>query len=173
MDPYSGQGSWMTVAGTSLGAQAWGALIAIVDQGRALDNQATLGSDQTLTALYSLPSSDFHTVGGGFNQQTGLGTPNGASFIDDLVAFNPSTGQSDSVAATPAPATPPVTGHKKGHHKKAVHHKLELKASASHHTEKPPPSTRPDHPSRKGWAGVELSVPSSSGYSLGKCLRKN
>jgi len=135
MDPYSGQGSWMTVAGTSLGAQAWGALIAIVDQGRAVDNQGTLGSDQTLTALYSLPASDFHTVSGGFNQQTGLGTPNGASIIDDLVAFTPSPAQSDSVATTPASATPPVTSHKKGHHKKVVHHKLAIKAH-SHPAEK-------------------------------------
>jgi hypothetical protein len=125
----------MTVAGTSLGAQAWGALIAIVDQGRAVDNQGTLGSDQTLTALYSLPASDFHTVGGGFNQQTGLGTPNGAGFIDDMVAFIPSTGQSDLVATTPMPAAPPVIAHKK-HHKKVVH-KVEIKAKPhSHHTEK-------------------------------------
>ena len=122
MDPYSGQGSWMTIAGTSLGAQAMGALIAVVDQGRALNNKGTLSSDQTLTALYSLPSSDFHIVGGGFNQQTGLGTPNGASFINDLVAFNPSTGLSDPAAVTPAPATPPATGHKKRHHPKLAHH---------------------------------------------------
>ena len=143
MDPYSGQGSWTTVAGTSLGAQAWGALIAIVDQGRALNNQATLGSSQTLTALYSLPSYDFHTVGGGFNQQTGLGTPNGASFIDDMVAFHPSTGQSDAVATTPTPATPPVTGHKK-HHKKVVPHKPEIKAH-SHHPEKIAPKHKTSH----------------------------
>jgi hypothetical protein len=110
MDPYTGQAFWMTIAGTSLGAQAWGALIAIVDQGRALDNQGTLGSDQTLTALYRLPSSDFHTVGGGFNQQTGLGTPDGAGLIDDLVAFSPSAGQSDSVAiTTPAPGARPTS----------------------------------------------------------------
>jgi subtilase family serine protease len=133
MNPYSGQGSWMTIAGTSLAAQAWGALIAIVDQGRALDNQGTLGSDQTLTALYSLPTSDFHSVSGGFNQQTGLGTPNGAGFIDDLVAFSPNSGQSDSVAGTPVPATPPVTSHTKGHHKKVVHHRVVINPKAHPH----------------------------------------
>ncbi len=119
IDPYSGQGSWMTIAGTSLGAQAMGALIAVVDQGRALSNKGSLNSVQTLTALYQLPSSDFHTIGGGFNTQTGLGTPNGASFINDLVAFNPSTGLSD-LATTPAPATPPASRHKKRGHPKVL-----------------------------------------------------
>jgi subtilase family serine protease len=120
MDPYTGQGSWMTVAGTSLGAQAWGALIAVVDQGRALQGKAALSSTQTLNALYTLPSSDFHTVGGGYNTQTGLGTPNGASLINDLVAANPSSTQ-NSPTATPASIVPVISGHKK-HHRKPQHH---------------------------------------------------
>ena len=61
-------------------------MIAIVDQGRALANEGTLGSTQTLTALYSLPSSAFHTVGGAYNTQTGLGSPNGAALVNDLVS---------------------------------------------------------------------------------------
>ena len=128
-------------------------MIAVVDQGRALNNQGTLGSDQTLTALYSLPSSDFHTVGGGFNHQTGLGTPDGPSFIDDMVAFTPSTGQSDSAATTPAPATPPVTGHKKSHHKKVVPHKLVIKRIRTTRR-RPPPNTMPASPPCKGRPAV-------------------
>ncbi len=73
-DPYSGVevyetppggsvGSWLTVGGTSLGSPAWAAIIAIVDQGRALEGKGSLdGPTQTLPALYSLPSTDFHTV---------------------------------------------------------------------------------------------------------------
>jgi hypothetical protein len=122
MDPYSGQGSWTSVAGTSLGAQAWGALIAVVDQGRALAGKPALSSTETLNALYSLPSSDFHTVAGGYNTQTGIGTPGGGALINDLVASDPSNGQSSASANTPAPGTAPVSGHKKGHHLKAHHH---------------------------------------------------
>ena len=83
--PIYSQGSWITVGGTSLGTAAWAGIIAIVDQGRALANEGTLGSTQTLTALYSLPSSAFHTVGGAYNTQTGLGSPNGAALVNDLV----------------------------------------------------------------------------------------
>ena len=92
MDPYSGQGSWLTVAGTSLGAPAWAATIAIVDQGRALNNRGPRlrpDADRPLQPSYvRLPR-----VGGGYNQQTGLGTPNGGSLINDLVAYDPSTGR--------------------------------------------------------------------------------
>ena len=89
--PIYSQGSWMTVGGTSLGTAAWAGMIAIVDQGRALANEGTLGSTQTLTALYSLPSSAFHTVGGAYNTQTGLGSPNGAALVNDLVSSNGGT----------------------------------------------------------------------------------
>jgi hypothetical protein len=55
--------SWQVVGGTSLGAPAWAAIIAIADQGRALAGKSSLdGATQTLPALYSLPSSDFHPV---------------------------------------------------------------------------------------------------------------
>jgi subtilase family serine protease len=87
--PVYSQGSWITLGGTSLGTAAWAGMIAIVDQGRALANKGTLGSMQTLTALYSLPSSAFHTVGGAYNTQTGLGSPNGAALVNDLVRQPP------------------------------------------------------------------------------------
>ena len=38
---YSGQGSWEVVGGTSLGAPAWAAIIAIADQGRCAGRQAS------------------------------------------------------------------------------------------------------------------------------------
>ena len=61
--PRGGWGSWQTVGGTSLGTPAWAAIIAIVDQGRALEGSASLdGATQTLPALYTLPASDFHNV---------------------------------------------------------------------------------------------------------------
>ena len=58
-----GPGTWQRVGGTSLGTPAWAAIIAIVDQGRALAGEGSLdGRTQTLPALYSLPSTDFHSV---------------------------------------------------------------------------------------------------------------
>jgi subtilase family serine protease len=60
---HSSHGSWQTVGGTSLGAPAWAAIIAIADQGRALEGKPSLdGPTQTLPTLYAIPSSDFHAV---------------------------------------------------------------------------------------------------------------
>ncbi len=59
-----GAGTWQKVGGTSLGTPAWAAIMAIVDQGRALAGEGSLdGPTQTLPALYRLPASDFHSVG--------------------------------------------------------------------------------------------------------------
>ncbi len=61
--PSTGFGQWQTVGGTSLGAPAWAAIVAIADEGRALEGQSSLdGASQTLPALYALPSTDFHSV---------------------------------------------------------------------------------------------------------------
>jgi hypothetical protein len=61
--PRGNGGSWLTVGGTSLGTPSWAAIIAIVDQGRALEGKGSLdGPTQTLPALYSLPAADFHPV---------------------------------------------------------------------------------------------------------------
>ncbi len=61
--PNAGAGSWMIVGGTSLGTPAWAAIVAIVDQGRTLEGKGSLdGPTQMLPALYSLPSTDFHTI---------------------------------------------------------------------------------------------------------------
>ncbi len=88
--PYTGLGSWQVVGGTSLGTPAWGAIVAIADQGRALQGVGSLdGASQTLPTLYVLPSSDFHPVASnraGHAGATGLGSPNGGPLIADLVA---------------------------------------------------------------------------------------
>ena len=83
LDSYAG--GWFQVGGTSLSTPMWGGLIAIANQGRALAGEAPLSSTQTLSTLYSLPSSDFHdiTTGGngtynagpGYDLVTGIGTP--------------------------------------------------------------------------------------------------
>ena len=45
----TGHGSWQVVGGTSLGTPAWAGIIAIVDQGRAVEGEGSLnGATQTL-----------------------------------------------------------------------------------------------------------------------------
>jgi hypothetical protein len=92
---------WTVVGGTSIGAPQWAGLIAIVDQGRVLQGGSPLtGYDQTLPALYSLPSADFHDIltvtnpndaslqaGPGYDEVTGLGTPVANRLVPDLVAY--------------------------------------------------------------------------------------
>jgi subtilase family serine protease len=96
--PGMGQGYWQVVGGTSLGSPAWAAIVAIADQGRALEGKASLdGPSQTLPALYAVSSTDFHTIAprgrdaSGTNTSTGRGTPNGPALVGDLVATNIST----------------------------------------------------------------------------------
>ncbi len=97
-DTYNGTAAtpWTERGGTNLGAPAWGALIAVADQGRALAGLSSLdGATQTLPMLYSLPSSDFHDVtsgnngayaaGPGYDLATGLGTPVANLLAQDLV----------------------------------------------------------------------------------------
>ena len=85
-DDVNGDGPWMKTGGTSLAAPAWSALIAIADQGRTAAGGSTLdGAGQVLSALYALPSGDFHDVttggngvfnaGPGYDELTGLGSP--------------------------------------------------------------------------------------------------
>jgi subtilase family serine protease len=86
--------------GTSLSAPCWAGLIAIADQGRVARGEEALDSvadpRQTLQALYSLPARDFHdiatgyngySVGAGYDQVTGLGTPIASRLIPGLVAY--------------------------------------------------------------------------------------
>jgi subtilase family serine protease len=60
-----GQGVWQTVGGTSLGTPAWAAIVAIVDQGRAVAGRGSLdGPSQTLPTLYGLAPTSYHSVSG-------------------------------------------------------------------------------------------------------------
>ena len=86
--PSSGVASWQVVGGTSLGAPAWAAIVAVADQGRALAGLGTLdGPSQTLPTLYKLPSSAFRAVAAsrigraGGTAVAGLGSPNGSALV--------------------------------------------------------------------------------------------
>jgi hypothetical protein len=105
-DPNSGvyvldsyDGGWFQVGGTSLSTPMWAGLVAIANQGRALQGQSSLnGATQTLPTLYSLPSSDFHDVTtgsngtysatAGYDLVTGLGTPIANLLVPALAGFN-------------------------------------------------------------------------------------
>ena len=88
---------WLGDAGTSAAAPIWAGLIAIADQGRALAGGTPLtGDTQTLPALYSLPSADFHDIvngnngdpaGPGYDLASGLGTPVANLLVPDLAAY--------------------------------------------------------------------------------------
>ena len=95
----SGYGGWIQVYGTSAGAPQWAALVAIADQGRALNGDGTLdGRSQTLPALYQMPSSDFHDItsgsngaysaGTGYDLVTGKGTPVANLVVNSLVSYD-------------------------------------------------------------------------------------
>jgi subtilase family serine protease len=118
--PYGG---WITVAGTSAGAPQWAALLAIANQGRALDGLGTLdGGKQTLPALYKLPGSDFHDItagsngaysaGPGYDQVTGRGSPIANKVVPDLVSYGAPVPPSPSPwIVKPASTSPnPVSG---------------------------------------------------------------
>ena len=59
VDSYDyGSTPWVALSGTSFGAPAWSALVAIADQGRALIGQGTLdGGTQTIPDLYAIDQS--------------------------------------------------------------------------------------------------------------------
>ncbi|HEX4056404.1 MAG TPA: hypothetical protein VHX86_19250 [Tepidisphaeraceae bacterium] len=82
--PYQGESGWQVVGGTSAGSPQWSAIIALVDQGRALRGLGSLdGATQTISDIYGLPSGDFNPVSSG--GLTGLGSPDGEKVISDLV----------------------------------------------------------------------------------------
>ena len=88
---------WLGDAGTSAASPIWAGLIAIADQGRVLEGGTPLtGYSQTLPALYSLPSTDFHdiTYGNngdpaepGYDLATGLGTPVANLLVPALAGY--------------------------------------------------------------------------------------
>jgi hypothetical protein len=99
-DPNTGvvvynNGGYYAVGGTSAGAPQWAALVAIADQGAALQGNGPLtGATQTLPALYAASQSDFHDITSGNNGNsatvgydlvTGRGTPKAQLIVNDLV----------------------------------------------------------------------------------------
>jgi subtilase family serine protease len=96
-------GSATVVGGTSVGAPIWAGIVAIADQGRALSGQSTLdGRSQTLPALYSMSSANFHDIttgttsngsstlnaGSGYDLVTGRGTPFADLVVAGLVSYS-------------------------------------------------------------------------------------
>jgi subtilase family serine protease len=87
---------WSLVGGTSFSAPAWAGILAIADQGRALQGAATLdGATGTLPAVYTLPANDFHDTttgsngayacGPGYDLVTGRGSPIANLLVAQLV----------------------------------------------------------------------------------------
>ena len=88
----AGGGGWLSIGGTSAGAPQWAGLVAIADQGRALQGQSSLdGPAQTLVNLYQMAhvssATYFNQVGGSsFNLTTGLGSPHAGQVVQALVS---------------------------------------------------------------------------------------
>jgi hypothetical protein len=89
---------WVQAGGTSLAAVGWAGLVAIADQGRVAAGGATLdGATQTLPALYTVSTADFHdvtggsnggfTAGPGYDLVSGLGTPQANVLESDLASY--------------------------------------------------------------------------------------
>jgi hypothetical protein len=113
-DSYNNPASaaWVQFGGTSDAAPQWAALIAIADQGRALNGLPALdGPRQTLPALYQMPAGYFHDItsggstgsppysaGTGYDLVTGRGTPVANLVVGFLAIFGSGP---RVVAATP------------------------------------------------------------------------
>jgi hypothetical protein len=92
----SGDTGWGTIGGTSAGAPQWAALLAIVDQGRALYGSGSLSTTEFLQALYGRSEArarDFrdittgnngYTAGPGYDLVTGLGSPRADQIVADM-----------------------------------------------------------------------------------------
>ncbi|MGA7499857.1 MAG: hypothetical protein WBX00_24265, partial [Isosphaeraceae bacterium] len=94
----SGNTGWFEEGGTSISTPQWAGLIAIANQERAqvYGAPSLTGYDETLPALYSLPSSDFHDIvygnngypaGTGYDLVTGLGSPVANLLVPALAAY--------------------------------------------------------------------------------------
>ncbi len=117
-----GQSGWFEVGGTSAGAPAWAGLIAIADQGLNDSGKGTLSSTQTLSALYSLPSSSFNDITSGNNGYsattgydlvTGLGSPKSQLVVAGLLSASgvSSTTTTSTNASTGSTSPGSTTSH--------------------------------------------------------------
>ena len=112
------------MGGTSVGAPAWAAVIAIADQGRAIAGLSPLtGGTQVLPVLYAASPSDYHKVAltaagsegsnlaintASYTTQTGLGTPVGSALVSTLVRST-TTEPNPTPTPTPTPVSTPVS----------------------------------------------------------------
>jgi hypothetical protein len=103
-NPHPANPGWEGVTGTSLATPLWAGLIALVNQGRAAAGRAnfnSIGPQDVMQALYSLPRSDFHDDLGGdngttadglidptrYDKVTGLGSPAADLLVPDLINY--------------------------------------------------------------------------------------
>ena len=116
-DNTDGMGDWYEIGGTSVAAPSWSGLIAIADQGRAIEGVGSLdGATQTLPAIYYAPASDFNDItqgsnggfsaGPGYDEVTGRGTPVAPRLVPDLVSF----GAASQLAVTAEPPSQVIAG---------------------------------------------------------------
>ncbi len=94
----AGYSGWYSFGGTSAGAPQWSALIALADQGRAALGLGSVANAQA--TIYGMPSTDFHTINGGYNGYfvssgynpvTGRGSPYANLVVMGLVYTGSST----------------------------------------------------------------------------------
>jgi subtilase family serine protease len=84
-------GGWWSFGGTSIGAPQWSGLFALADQGRgsgnALSNVGPLLYSSSFTNdFYDITSgNNGFPAGTGYDEVTGLGTPNASKLVPDLV----------------------------------------------------------------------------------------
>ena len=96
-DSYDSPGNpQFSYGGTSLGSPCWAGLIAIANQGRvaaggSVFNTGSGNNQQALSAIYNLPSSDFHDITTGNNIQVTQVTMNmeGTGYTAPTVTFSP------------------------------------------------------------------------------------
>jgi hypothetical protein len=117
-DPYDfgAETPFAVYGGTSLATPLWAGMVAIANQGRALNGAPPLtGYSQTLPALYNLPATDYHQItvgyngfnaGPGYNLVTGLGSPKANLLIPQLAAY----GLAKQAAVTTEPPASVVAG---------------------------------------------------------------
>ena len=90
--PYGGRSGWYTVGGTSVGAPSWAGLIAVADQGLALNGVGSLSNAQA--SLYQISSSELqpprrrHDLDTTYALTTGLGSPKASQVVSALVQLN-------------------------------------------------------------------------------------
>jgi hypothetical protein len=111
---------WEEVGGTSVACPCWAGILSIANAARVADGKQTFGSSgdpqAALTALYSMPQSDFHDValgfiasqdgntyyaGPGYDEVTGLGTPVADRLVQDLASYTAITQPFDPSFETP------------------------------------------------------------------------